>query len=274
MIELRDVWHRYPEGVEALKGVSLKVGEGEFLAIMGKSGAGKTTLIKHFNGLLKPTKGSVTVDGLDTRKATIAELSRKVGIVFQNPDHQLFAETVTDEVAFALKNFGFEENEIERRVSYVLKLFGLERFSSASPLALSGGEKKRLTIASVLAWEPKYLVLDEPTLGQDYSYKVKLKEIFRQLLAKGKTVVLVTHDVEFVAECGCSIVLMADGKIIASGSAKETLTDPELVRKASLLLPQLAEVFLKFKDVGFPVALDLDEAERVILERVRGAGKR
>ena len=118
MIEVDNLFYRYPSGVEALRGVSLEIRRGEFLAIMGKNGAGKTTLVKHFNGLLKPTSGSVKVDGVDTRELSVAELSRKVGLVFQNPDHQLFCETVEEEISFALKNFGFDEETIEKRVEW------------------------------------------------------------------------------------------------------------------------------------------------------------
>ncbi|MEM3716029.1 MAG: ABC transporter ATP-binding protein, partial [Candidatus Bathyarchaeia archaeon] len=167
MIEVEDVYFTYPNGVEALKGVSLKIYDGEFIAIMGQNGAGKTTLVKHFNGLLKPTRGRVLVDGVDTRHTTVASLARKVGFVFQNPDHQLFSETVEEEISFALRNFGFDENVIRERVEWALNLLDLAQYRKASPFMLSGGERKRVALASVLAWDPDILVLDEPTIGQD-----------------------------------------------------------------------------------------------------------
>lgn len=151
MIEVRDVYFTYPNGVEALKGVSLKVPDGDFVAIMGQNGAGKTTLVKHFNGLLKPFKGRVLVDGVDTSKISVAMLARKVGFVFQNPDHQLFSESVEQEIAFGLRNFGFKENVIENRVTWALNLLALTQYRKTSPFMLSGGERKRVALASVLA---------------------------------------------------------------------------------------------------------------------------
>ncbi|HID19229.1 TPA: ATP-binding cassette domain-containing protein [Candidatus Bathyarchaeota archaeon] len=271
MIKLEEVSYIYPNGVKALKEASLTIGERASLAIMGKSGAGKTTLIKHLNGLLKPTSGRVTVDGVDTTKATVAQLSRKVGIVFQNPDHQLFAETVEEEIAFPLKNFGFSGDEIKARTEWVLELFNLNRYRHHSPLSLSGGEKKRVAMASIIAWKPKYLVLDEPTLGQDRGNKLRLKELFEEFREEGRTVVMVTHDIEFVAECGFDVALLVDGKVSALGSAKEILSNLNLLKEASLIAPQLAELFLELKsiDVAQPV-FTVEEAERLILECLLG----
>jgi len=268
-IELEDVWFSYPNGVEALRGISLTIGEGEFVVIMGPNGAGKTTLVKTFNGLIKPTRGRVFVDGIDTKDATVAELSKKVGLVFQNPDHQLFCETVEEEIAFALKNFGFEEEEIEKRVDWALKTFGLEEYRDVSPLTLSGGEKKRVALASVLVWEPKYLVLDEPTLGQDYAQKERLRRLVRGLLGD-RAVVMVTHDVEFVADMRPRprLVLLSDGRLIADGRAEDILTDPRYIDMARLVRPQVPEVLRDLRSLGAPVrtdVLDVEEARDVIL---------
>ncbi|MEM2987658.1 MAG: ABC transporter ATP-binding protein, partial [Candidatus Bathyarchaeia archaeon] len=188
MIEVQDVYFKYPSGVEALKGISITIQDGEFVAIMGENGAGKTTLVKHFNGLLKPTKGKVLVDGIETTKVSVATLARKVGFVFQNPDHQLFSETVEEEIAFALKNFGFSQDVIEKRVTWALNLLGLAQYRKTSPFMLSGGERKRVALASVLAWDPKVLILDEPTIGQDYQQKEKLRQFILQMKAQEKTV--------------------------------------------------------------------------------------
>mgnify|MGYP000041111896 CR=1 FL=1 len=273
-IELEGVWFSYPNGVEALRGISLVIGEGEFVIIMGPNGAGKTTLVKTFNGLIKPTRGRVLVDGVDTREATVAELSRKVGLVFQNPDHQLFCETVEEEIAFALRNFGFEEDEIRRRVDWALKAFGLEEYRDVSPLVLSGGEKKRVALASVLVWEPKYLILDEPTLGQDYAQKERLRRLVKELLGD-RTVVMVTHDVEFVADMRPRprLILLSDGRIIADGRAEEILTDPERIDMARLVRPQVPEVLRNLRSLGAPVrtdVLDVEEARDIILSVLGG----
>src|SRR5512136_859587 len=217
MIEVENVRFTYPNGVEALKDVSLRINDGEFVAIMGQNGAGKTTLVKHFNGLLKPNQGRVLVDNQETTKTSVAKLARDVGFVFQNPDHQLFSETVEEEIAFALKNFGFGEDVIENRINWALNLLALSQYRKTSPFMLSGGERKRVALASVLAWDPKILILDEPTIGQDYEQKEKLRQFILQMRTQEKTVIIVTHDVEFVAECSHRVLLMREGRILADG---------------------------------------------------------
>lgn len=268
MIEAQDVHYSYANKVEALKGISLTVKDGEFIAIMGQNGAGKSTFVKHFNGLLKPSFGKVLVDGAETTKTSVAALARNVGFVFQNPDHQLFSETVEDEIAFALKNFGFQPEVIEKRVTWALELLSLIQYRKTSPFLLSGGERKRVALASVLAWDPKMLILDEPTIGQDHEQKEKLNQFILQMQQQGKTVVIVTHDVEFVAECNPRVVLMKEGKIVAEGEGKEILSNPEILAESSIVLPQIAQVFTKLSRLGFPKdVIDIYEAERIILNK-------
>lgn len=267
MIEVQDVYFTYPSGVEALKGIQLTIQDGEFVAVMGQNGAGKTTLVKHFNGLLKPTKGKVSIDGVDTTKVSVASLARNVGFVFQNPDHQLFSETVEDEIAFALKNFGFKEDIIGRRVTWALNLLGLAQYRKSSPFMLSGGERKRVALASVLAWNPKILILDEPTIGQDYQQKEKLRQFILQMKAQRKTVIIVTHDVEFVAECDPRVLLMLEGKIVVDGEAKKVLTNPKVLTQASIVPPQIAQIFLELSEFGLPQnIIDLYEAQEILLK--------
>jgi len=266
VIKVDDVYYTYPNGFEALKGVTLEVREGEFIAVMGENGAGKTTLVKLFNGLLKPTRGAVSVDGLRTTETSVATLARKVGLVFQNPDHQLFSETVKDEVAFALRNFGFNEETVEKRVSWALNLLDIAQYTAASPFTLSGGERKRVALASVLSFNPDYLILDEPTIGQDYAQKDRLRQFAVQLNEQGKTVVIVTHDVEFVAECEPRVILMSRGKVIADGPAANILSDEDLVLKASLLTPQITQLLHMLSDLGLPGnILDVYEAKQALL---------
>jgi len=275
MIEVKNVYFTYPNGVEALRGVSLRIDRGEFVAIMGQNGAGKTTLVKHFNGLLKPTKGEVIVDGVNTKETSVATLARKVGYVFQNPDHQLFCETVEKEIAFALKNFGFDEELIKKRVNWALNLLGLTQYRESSPFMLSGGERKRLALASVLAWDPEVVILDEPTIGQDYAQKEKLRQFILQLRAQGKTIVIVTHDVEFVADCSPRVVLMANGRIVADGKAEEILTNPKLLAEASVVPPQVTQIFMELEHLGFPrKVVDLYEAREIIVERFKAKVKK
>lgn len=269
MIKVKDVYFTYPNGVEALSGVSLAIRNGEFVAIMGQNGAGKTTLVKHINGLLKPTKGEVTVNGVSTREVSVAKLSRTVGFVFQNPDHQLFCETVEGEVAFALRNFGFKEPILERRVTWALNFLNLTRYRQTSPFMLSGGERKRVALASVLAWNPDVVILDEPTIGQDYQQKEKLRHFIVQLNTQGKTVIIVTHDVEFVAECNPRVVLMARGKIVCEGGAREILTSRDLVIQASIVPPQVSQIFFSLSDLKLPTnVIDVYDAKKVLLDRL------
>ena len=230
MISIQNVTFHYPDGPDVLQGADLEIRDGEFVAIMGENGAGKTTLVKMFNGLLKPDKGTITVDGIDTRKKSVAQLSRDVGLIFQNPDNQLFAETVAHELAFSLRNFGFSEDVIERRVTSVLNTLDLERYEKSSPFVLSGGERKRVALAAILVWDPKHVIMDEPTIGQDYLQKDRLRNFIMQLVSQGKTVVIVTHDVEFVAECKPRVVLLSHGKVIGDGSATTILTNSSLVQ--------------------------------------------
>jgi len=270
MIDVRGVHFTYPSGTQALKGVDLKIEDGEFVAIMGENGAGKTTLIKHLNGIFKPSNGKVSIDDLDTKDSTIAEISRKVGLVFQNPDHQLFSETVEEEVAFALKNFDYNQEVIDKRVTWALNLLNLENHRNESPFILSGGERKRVALAAILAWNPKVIVLDEPTIGQDYEQKERLRQLIIQLNSQGRTVIMVTHDVEFVADCEPRVILMSKGKVIADGPALEILTDIKITNSASILVPQIPSLMALLKDMGTThKILNYHDAKNDLLEIAR-----
>ena len=255
-----------------LRDVSLKINDGEFVAIMGENGAGKTTLVKMFNGLLKPTEGKVSVDGVDTSEKSVAQLSRDVGLIFQNPDHQLFAETVAEELSFSLRNFGFAEDVIERRVTTLLSTLDLDRYRSSSPFILSGGERKRVALAAILVWDPKHIIMDEPTIGQDYLQKDRLRNFIVQLVSQGKTIVTVTHDVEFVAECKPRVVLLSRGRIIGDGPAVKILTDPSLVEKASLVMPQISSLMNRLADLSPPAGIiDAYSAREFLAARLRSS---
>ena len=270
IIEVAGVSYTYPSGVQALRDVSLTIHQGEFVAIMGENGAGKTTLVKHFNGLLKPQDGRVVVDGVDVSQVSVASLSRNVGLVFQNPDDQLFSENVEEEISFALRNFGFESEVIEKRVEWALNLLDLERYRKSSPFILSGGERKRTALASVLAWDPEVVVLDEPTIGQDYAQKERLRHFLMQLRTQGKTPIIVTHDVEFVAECRPRIILMADGRIISDGPTDRIMTDMDALKRASVSPPEVTKVFSKLSRYGFPPnVVEVEEAADMLYRRLR-----
>jgi len=266
MIQTEDLRFAYPGYSEVLRGIDLTVNDGEFVAIMGENGAGKTTLVKTFNGLLLPTSGRVKVDSVDTRESSVARLSRDVGLVFQNPDHQLFSETVREELAFSLRNFGYGDDTIQRRVGTILETLDLTRYSESSPFVLSGGERKRVALAAVLVWNPKHIILDEPTIGQDYQQKDRLRNFIVQLNAQGKTVIIITHDVEFVAECRPRIILLSKGFVIGDGPAEDLLSDDQLLEKASLTRPQIGALMHQLRDFGLPDrAIDVYSAEQAIL---------
>ncbi len=270
MLEIKDLHYTYSTGLEALNGINLTINDGEFLAVMGPNGAGKTTLVKYFNGLLKPTKGEVLVDGVSTRDVSVAKLARNVGFVFQNPDHQLFSETVEDEIAFALKNFGFAPAVIKKQIDWALNLLDITQYKNTSPFMLSGGERKRVALASILAWDPKIIILDEPTIGQDHQQKEKLQQFILQLNVQKKTVVVVTHDVEFVAECNPRVILMSQGKILVDGIAKKILTNPKLLAQAAIVPPQITQIFLELADLGLPTdIINVHDATKILLERLR-----
>jgi energy-coupling factor transport system ATP-binding protein len=271
MIQTEGLRFAYPGSSEVLRGIDLTISDGEFVAIMGENGAGKTTLVKTFNGLLLPTGGKVRVDGVNTRESSVARLSKDVGLVFQNPDHQLFSETVREELAFSLRNFGYDEDTIGRRTSTILETLDLTRYADSSPFVLSGGERKRVALAAVLVWNPKHIILDEPTIGQDYQQKERLRHFIIQLNAQGKTVIVITHDVEFVAECRPRIVLLSRGTVIGDGAAQDLLSDEELLEKASLTRPQIGALMHQLRDFGLSDRLiDAYSAEQAILAKLGG----
>jgi energy-coupling factor transport system ATP-binding protein len=243
VIEFQHVTFVHQNEVRALDDVSLKIESGETVAIVGENGAGKTTLVKHVTGLLKPASGKVLVDGKSTAELTTAQLSRKVGVAFQNPDHQLFSESVEEEMSFALRNFGFPAELLEQRVARELEQFGLTEYRKSSPLVLSGGEKKRLTLACILAWDPEVIILDEPTVGQDSIQKERLAQTIRMLGSTGKTVVVVSHDIEFLWPIQPRIVVMKAGRIVGDGLASGVMQQKELLESARVAEPQLVTFY-------------------------------
>lgn len=250
MITVDDLWFKYSSTDEyVLRGINLDIREGELLSIMGDNGAGKTTLVKHFNGLLKPIKGNVYIDDVDTRKVSVSELAKKVALVFQYPEKMFFSENVWDEVAFSLRNFGYEEDKINRLVEKILKIFWLWEYKNTSPFMLSGGEQRRLAIASVLVWDPKYVIMDEPTAGQDAIQREIILNLINIMIRERKTVVLVTHDVEFVAEINPRVVLMKKGEIIYDGDPQKLFRDRETLMNAGLIQPSLYKLEEKLMEI-------------------------
>lgn len=272
MIMMEDVHFAYDGLYTALKGVSLQIDDSERIAIMGSNGAGKTTLVKHLNGLLRPNSGRIIFDGVDTKHYSVAELAREIGLVMQNPDHQLFLDSVEKEVVFGLKQLGFSEEEIKERTERTLASLGLEGLSERSPFTLSGGERKRVALASVLATEPRILALDEPTIGQDARQKEKLAEMLMGLNEKGRTVIVVTHDIEFVIENFPRTIAMANGTIIADGPTNSVLSNDKVIKKCSLTAPQLTQAARSLHEIfpKVPERLTLLSELETEIERVLG----
>ncbi len=230
VISFQDVWVRYPDGTVAVKGVSLDIYRGEMVAIIGKNGSGKSTLLSLTAGLNKPWKGKAYVAGIDVATATTRELVQHVGYVFQNPDHQLFTNTVEEELAFGPRNFNVHEEEVKRRVEEALDMLELQEMRHMHPQALSRGQRRRLAVASVLTMYPEILVLDEPTTGQDWGHSVMLMELAKRLnRERGMTVVFITHDMRIVAEYAERVVLMHMGKLIMDTGPRAVFNSEEIL---------------------------------------------
>lgn len=255
LYRIQELFHRYPNGVAALSGVNLEIRRGEFLAVLGRNGSGKTTLVKHLNGLLRPSQGAVILEGQDTRELRVSELGRRTGFVFQDPDHQIFAARVFDEVAFAPRNHGVAETEIKNRVCRVLELVGLSFAEEQDPFLMTKGERQRVALASVLSAEPTTLILDEPTTGLDYPAQRAVMDLLLALNREGATVIVVTHTLWVAAEYARRCVLMNEGKILADAQTRTALADPELIARAGLKPPEIMALGRRF---GLP-ALSVSE---------------
>ena len=245
VIKLVDAWYVYPDGTAALRGVSLEVYRGELLAVIGRNGSGKTTMAKLMVGLYKPTKGRVEILGEDSRGLKASDVALRVGYVYQNPDHQLFCETVYEEVAYALFNAGLPREEVDRRVVNALKQVHLNGLEEERPYFLSKGERQRLALAVVLAMDPEVLIVDEPTTGQDPAQSREIMELLRGVNARGKTVVVITHDMELVAEYASRVAVLSEGRLLAVGPPRAVLADEELMSRAGLEPPQIVELSLR-----------------------------
>ncbi len=233
-LEVRGLAFAYPDGHQALYGVDLTVRRGERVALLGPNGAGKTTLVLHLNGILTPGRGSVAVGGLPVAKEHLREIRRRVGIVFQDPDDQLFLPTVGEDVAFGPANFGVGGAALAERVDAALSAVGMGEHRDRSPLHLSGGQRRRVALATVLACEPEILVLDEPSTNLD---PVARRELAEVLLGLDTTMLMVTHDLPYALQLCPRSVVLDDGVVVADGPTRELLTDTDLLRRHRLELP-------------------------------------
>lgn len=262
-----------PFEVRALDGISLEIDEGEFIGIIGPTGSGKSTLVQHFNGLIRPTQGEVLVDGRDLADKTtnLRAVRQSVGLIFQYPEHQLFEETVFADVAFGPKNQGVPEAELRERVYEALALVGLEpdAIVDRSPFELSGGQMRRVAIAGVLAMRPRVLVLDEPTAGLDPRGRDELLAQLEQLHSKSDmTVILVSHSMEDIARVATRLIVLARGQVIADGTPRAVFAQAKMLTNVGLGVPQVTELMLALRERGYnvpDVALSVEEACAIIL---------
>ncbi|MCA6214399.1 MULTISPECIES: energy-coupling factor ABC transporter ATP-binding protein [Thermococcus] len=255
MIELVNVHFSY-NNREVLRGISLKINDGEVFGILGPNGAGKSTLIMHLNGILKPKMGKVIVNGVEVNKNP-KEVRKIVGIVFQDPNDQLFSPKVFDDVAFGPYNLGLRGRELEERVEKALRLVGMEGYKNRETKELSFGEKKRIAIATVLAMEPEILVFDEPFANLDFRGKKMLRELIEKFRG-GKTIILSSHEAEYLTLCD-RIALLDGGKVIKVGSPEEILGNADLLREHNLDVPPLVDLF---SSLGLEIPKSIEEAKR------------
>lgn len=280
-IEIKNISFTYMKGTaferKALNEVSLTIPEGKFIAIAGHTGSGKSTLVQHFNGLISPDEGSVLVDGIDINKKGEASLSarHRVGMVFQYPESQLFDETVYDDIAFGPKNLGIEGEALEQCIKKSMELVQLDfdKYKGKSPFQLSGGQMRRVAIAGVLAMNPKYLVLDEPTAGLDPRSREAILKKFDELNKKnGTTIILISHNMEDIARLADEVIVMDSGKVLAIGAPEDIFMKDDILEKAGLEAPAMVSLLKELREQGLdvdPVAFTMNKGIENIIEALK-----
>ena len=287
-IEVKNLTHCYSEGnalkTVALNDVSFTVEDGEFLGIIGHTGSGKSTLVQHLNGLLKPSSGQILINGedLNAEKTDRRALRQRIGLVFQYPEYQLFEETVEKDIAFGPKNMKLPEAEIEERVSWALECVHLDRATvgKKSPFELSGGQMRRVAIAGVLAMKPSVLILDEPSAGLDPMGRDAILTMVEELHARDHiTILMVSHSMDDMARLATRLLVMSEGKIAAVGTPREIFSQPELLSSIGLDVPEAARLCARLRQEGYDLPADLYRPEelkehllRLFGERKEGAG--
>ena len=274
MLEVRDIKYSYNNDYQALKGVSLKIEKGEMVALLGKNGAGKSTLFLHLNGIYEPDEGKVFIDGEELKydKKSLLKFRQKVGIVFQNPDDQIFAPTVEEDVAFGPLNLGLSMEEVQDRVEEALERVGMSGFEKTAPHHLSGGQKKRVAIAGILAMKPEIMVLDEPTAGLDPQGVTNLVKLLKELNDEGITIVISTHEVDLFPDYANRVFVLVGGELIAEGTPKDIFSQPDILESANLKIPIVTELFQQIEAEGFDMdndyPLTVKEAKEKFLKLV------
>lgn len=270
IIQTENMNFTYPDGTSALCDINIKIEKGEKVAIVGSNGAGKSTLFTHFNGILKPTSGLIKINGkpFSYAKKDLMEIRQKVGIVFQNPDDQLFAPTVVEDIAFGPMNLGLSREKVKDRVLEALKMVGMNGFEKKAPHHLSGGQKKRVAIAGILAMRPEIIVLDEPTTGLDPAGVKQIMNILYKLnKEENMSIIISSHDVEIITQFADKIFVLHEGEIIGQGTPEKIFNDPEIIEKANLEPPKAAELLhlLKKQGLSLDIKLTIEEAYHEIL---------
>jgi energy-coupling factor transport system ATP-binding protein len=275
-IQVSGVEYAYPDGTKALSGIDLEIGQGDFVAFIGQNGSGKTTLSKCLNGLYKPTAGKILVDGLDTRSTRIVEMVKRVGYVFQNPDHQLFNATCWSEIAYGPRNIGLNEEEVRVRVAEAASVVGLpEEEFEQHPFFLTKGMRQRVAIAAILALRPRAIIVDEPTTGQDLKQSVEIMD-FLQGLQKQQDehiIIIVTHDMPIVARYAKRVVAMGRGRILADGPTSDVFANVEALAQTFVEPPQITQLAQRVTHLGFdPRSATVEELVDQYLRLVREPG--
>ncbi|HHW01480.1 MAG TPA: ATP-binding cassette domain-containing protein [Thermoanaerobacterales bacterium] len=263
-VEIEDLAFRHKDGTQALKGVTLKIKKGSRTAILGPNGAGKSTLLLHLNGIYLPQHGTVKIMGLESNRENEKKIRQMVGLVFQDPDDQVFCTTVWEDVAFGPVNFNLPDDEVQRRARQALRAVKLEGLEQKMPFHLSYGQRKRVAIAGVLALKPAILVLDEPHAFLDPSGKVELIKILNGINVEGNTIIVATHNVDFAYEWADDVVIIKDGRVLAQGGP-DILADEKLINESELEYPVMVKLFRKLPEIGYNnIPRSVDEAAEFI----------
>jgi energy-coupling factor transport system ATP-binding protein len=252
-LQVIDLNYSYQDGTQALKQINLDITEGEFLAFIGQNGSGKTTLSKCLNGLFKPTGGDVIVEGLNSKTTSIVQMVRRVGYVFQNPDHQLFNSNCWDEIAYGPRNIQLPEDQVKERVEEAAQVVGLpQEYFTEHPFFLSKGLRQRVAIASILALRPKLIIVDEPTTGQDSRQSFEIMDFLRDLNENhGHIIIIITHDMPIVAQYARRVVAMGQGRILTDGPTSQVFTRADLLKQTFLEPPQITQLAQGAVHLGF-----------------------
>lgn len=269
MINICGLDYTLPSGKRILKDITFSIQAGEFVALAGHNGAGKSSLIQHLNALIKPPPGKVIVAGLDAALTPTSTLAQHVGFLFQNPDHQIFNNTVRKEFLFGLKNMGLSDSDIEKRIETTAGLVGLGDKLEESPFSLSRGFRQRLAYGSVLAMNPEILVLDEPTTGHDYRESRQTMELIKKLNEEGKTILMISHDMDMIAEYAQRVILLNNGQVLKDGPVNDIMSDSELLLQSGLMVPNIIHLANSFHQYGLNITgADVEEMFQQILTKM------